>query len=392
MAQIQKRRRRRKDGKLGAVAWRVRYVDPDGKLKSKTFATRAAADDFAVETEAAKLKGDYRDPHVGRETLREYYEERWLPAAEHQLKPSTYYLMVGVWKQLVVRALGNRRLASITQGDMRGFVQATLKKVSIYRTETALRLVKSILRSAVEDGLLARSPAERVKAPKRPPHENRYLTHDEVARLVEEMPSRWKAFVLVAAYGGLRFGEIAGLRVHRIDFLRKVVRIEEAIVEVKGYHHRGSTKSGKSRVVTLPGFVIEAISEHLSALPAGPEGLVFTDVRGGPVRRRTFYRAFHEAIQRAGFAPLRFQDLRHTSAAFAIAEGAHPKTIQLRLGHHSAAFTLDVYGGLFEGLDSELAERLEERGRGAGEKHPGRNRSSGGRKGAAPLRRLPTQE
>lgn len=360
MAQIQKRRRTRRDGKPGAVHWRVRYVDPSGHLKSKTFATKGEADTFAVDVEASKLKGDYHDPNLGRETLREFYEERWFPAAEYRLRPSTLELMAGVWRRYVEPALGKRRLASITPMDIRAFVQASLKRASVYRTETALRLVKSLLRAAVDDGLLARSPADRVKPPKRPPHENRYITHEEVARLVEAVPGRWRAWVLIAAYGGLRFGEIAGLRVHRFDFLRRQVRIEEAIVEVRGKHHRGPTKSGAARVVSLPAFVIEAVSEHLREWPAASDGLVFTDVRGGPARRRTFYRSWHDATRSAGLSPLRFHDLRHTSAAFAIAEGAHPKTIQMRLGHHSAAFTLDVYGGLFEGLDSELADRLDE--------------------------------
>jgi integrase len=77
--------------------------------------------------------------------------------------------------------------------------------------------------------------------------------------------------------------------------------------------------------------------------------------------RNHFYKGvWWPAVERSGIGHLRFHDLRHTSAALAIAAGAYPKTIQMRLGHHSAAFTLDVYGGLFEGLDEGLAEKLGE--------------------------------
>ena len=65
------------------------------------------------------------------------------------------------------------------------------------------------------------------------------------------------------------------------------------------------------------------------------------------------------AVEKAGLAPLRFHDLRHSCASFLIAQGAHPKEIQARLGHSSITTTLNVYGHLFPSLDERLAERLD---------------------------------
>jgi integrase len=61
----------------------------------------------------------------------------------------------------------------------------------------------------------------------------------------------------------------------------------------------------------------------------------------------------------AGLAPLRFHDLRDTSVALAIAAGGNAKAIQARAGHSTITTTLDRYGHLLEGLDSDLAERLD---------------------------------
>ena len=73
---------------------------------------------------------------------------------------------------------------------------------------------------------------------------------------------------------------------------------------------------------------------------------------------RTFWAP---AAARASISPApTFHDLRHTSAALAIAEGAHPKAIQARLGHASITTTLNVYGHLFPSLDVALAERLDD--------------------------------
>ena len=104
---------------------------------------------------------------------------------------------------------------------------------------------------------------------------------------------------------------------------------------------------------------MEALSEHLRRWPPTANGLVFHNQDGGPIRRSNFYRVWSKALEASGLEDLDFKSLRHTSAALAIAAGAHPKAIQERLGHHSAAFTLDRYGHLFDALDQELADQLE---------------------------------
>jgi integrase len=360
VAKVSKKNRGKNAPRRARTEWVVRWVDPAGREKMKSFGTRAEADAFATNVENKKLRGDYHDPRLGRELLGEFYESRWLPRAKLRMAPSTLGLLEGHWKLYVEPAFAQRRLNSVTAADLRIFADQMIDEASVYQAETSLRLLRSIFRAALEDGLLGRSPADGVSAPRRPHHKNRYLTEDEIAKLVDAHPDRWRAFVLVAAYGGLRFGELVGLRVEHVDFFRRKLRVEEALVEAGGKLHERPTKSGKTRMVTLPRFVMAAVSEHLRSWPADESGRVFSDDNGGPVRRSTFYkRIWWPAIKRAGLQKLRFHDLRHTSAALAIAAGAHPKTIQMRLGHHSAAFTLDVYGGLFESLDEDLAEKLD---------------------------------
>jgi integrase len=95
----------------------------------------------------------------------------------------------------------------------------------------------------------------------------RFLSAEEVERLVEATPVRWKAFVMLAAWGGLRFGEIAALRTDRVDFRRGQVRVEETLSEVAGRLHTGPTKTKAKRSVALPSFVMDAIRAHLDPWP-----------------------------------------------------------------------------------------------------------------------------
>lgn len=165
-----------------------------------------------------------------------------------------------------------------------------------------------------------------------------------------------------AAYTGFRAGELAALRVRRLNLLKREVEVVEQATEVAGELVWGPPKSGEARTVRLPRFLCDEPAAYLADRPHGPEALVFTAPDGGPLRQSSFVRAYFRPAVRATGLPsgLRWHDLRHTAASLMIASGANVKAVQRQLGHASAATTLDVYAGLFpEDLDA-VADRLDE--------------------------------
>ncbi len=125
----------------------------------------------------------------------------------------------------------------------------------------------------------------------------------------------------------------------------------------------GETKNKKSRVVTLPRFLVDELYRHLEQYPPGPSGLVFAGPKDAPLNRTNFRnRIWLPALKAAGIAQPwpRVHDLRHTAVALAIATGAHVKEVQARAGHSSITVTLDRYGHLFPGQDEALAQRLDD--------------------------------
>jgi integrase len=111
----------------------------------------------------------------------------------------------------------------------------------------------------------------------------RFATVAEVAAVADAIPPRFRALVLVAAYTGLRWGELAGLRVKRVDLLHRQITVAEQLLEVRGRLAFGPTKTGAGlRTVTLPTVAAEALAQHLSVYAeAGPDGLVFPAARAG---------------------------------------------------------------------------------------------------------------
>ena len=153
----------------------------------------------------------------------------------------------------------------------------------------------------------------------------RFFDPADIARLADAITSaHYRPLVLTAGYVGLRWGELAGLRVGRVDTLRNQIRVEEQLVEVEGKVSFGppKTKAGV-RTVSMPAGLPAVLAEHIGTEPVRESGMVFPAVRGSLMRRGGFRRVWRRACTAAGFddGPLDglvFHELRHTAAALAI--------------------------------------------------------------------------
>ncbi len=199
----------------------------------------------------------------------------------------------------------------------------------------AYRLLARILAAAVEARYIAVNPCSIRRAASDGAPEMRIATVDQVAAIADRVPPRYRALVLVAAFGGLRWGELVGLRRKRVDLGRGTVTVAEQALEVNGAFSVGPPKSAAGRrTVTLPAAVVEALAEHLRRYTAkSPEGFVFVSSRGTHLRRSNFNRrVWRPATRAAGVAGLRVHDLRHTAGTLATAAGGSLREVMSRLG------------------------------------------------------------
>jgi len=177
------------------------------------------------------------------------------------------------------------------------------------------------------------------------------------------MPIEYRAMVYVGGVLGLRWSEVAGLRLGRIDFERRTVQVVETMAEVEGRLSVEDVKTRASRAtLPMPPRVAEVLVSHVARSGrSSPEGLVFQSPDGGPVRAANFrLRVWRPAVEAAGLVGLTFHGLRHSAAGLMIELGAHPKVIQERLRHASIRTTLDVYGSVLPGVDDALTQSLDD--------------------------------
>lgn len=337
--------------------WQVRWRDVTGRQCSRSFKTKRQADAFDDEVHVDTRRGLHTVTRRSRHTVATFAEV-WLAGA-HNLREGGRDLYRRDLDRHILPALGPIPLARLTRDDIDAFLtdraRAGHAPSSIHRYWRTLRRLCNV---AVESDELVRSPMRKVRAPFVPRTEMRFLSADRLEALAEAAWTRdkdgkllvsYRAMVLVAGWGGLRWSELVGLRPDQLrpDGI-------SVVTQLIGGRRWEEPKGTGRRFVSMPASVMGLV-EPMSA------GLVFASPSGRPVnhsnwRQRVLVPALAEAGVEPGFRP---HDLRHTAVALAIAAGAHPKAIQARMGHSSIQVTLDRYGHLFEGLDSDLAVDLD---------------------------------
>jgi integrase len=281
------------------------------------------------------------------------------------VKPSTRDRYAGIVATHIAPTWGSVRLVDVTHADVQSWISTlTATGQSPGSVHKIHRVLSMVLGHAVRDGRLPRNPAAGVNLPRAAAAEKRYLRAEQVVSLADAAgPGR--LVVLVLAYTGVRWGELAALRVSRIDLMRRRIHVAESVTELSdGTLDWGLPKSHERRWVPVPRFLVEDLAEHISGKAsdelafASPKGAVLR-VRGA--RRSWFDRAVLMSGVPEGFHP---HELRHTAASLAVSAGANVKAVQRMLGHAKASMTLDVYADLFDDDLEAVAERLDEIARG----------------------------
>jgi integrase len=342
--------------KRGPNRWRARYRGLDGRERSKTFPRRVDAERWASTQEADKVRGAWVDPTLGRLTFADW-SERWL-SLHVDLKPKTTAGYEAILRTHLLPAFGRRSIAQIHREDVQAFVAGLVTSGAAPRTvRNVYRVLSGIMRSAVANRRIAQSPCTDAALPRPRQREMLPLSAEQVVSLAGAIDSEYAPLVYLAAYTGLRWGEVAALQVGRVRF--GVLEVLESASEVGGTVQLVAPKNGRTRTVRLLGFVMEMLATLLAG--RRPEELLFPGRDGGPLRHGWFYRSrFRPAVAAAGLDErIRFHDLRHTCAALLIAQGAHPRAIMERLGHSTITVTMDVYGHLLPSLDQALTDGLD---------------------------------
>lgn len=342
MPSIRKRPRR-----AGGHVWQVRWKVA-GVAQSASFDRLRDAKVFAAERDREAAKGGRRlDARGGAAPLVAVWDA-WAQRKSAEVRAKTWRHYEDAWRLRIEPVLGVREVRSITENDVAAVMaQLTVGPWAVRETFLVLR---SVLGVAVERGLIVENPAAMMRIPSGPrQNHHRYLTAVEVRQLADAC-ARDGDVVVILAYTGIRWGELAGLRVADVDLPRRRLYVRRTVTDVSGQLVEGPPKTAAGRrTVPLAKVAAKALGVRVKGRGGGE--FAVPAPRGGPMSAPNWRRRakWADAIEMAGISPSpTLHDLRHTYASLARAAGADLTLVSKTMGHSSVAVTGDVYADLFD--------------------------------------------
>lgn len=343
--------------------WRVRWVDPEtGKPRQELYERKADADRVDANRHADISRGVYVDPAAGKVTVAEYAEQ-WRAQQLH--RDSTADRTARAIRLHILPRLGSLAIASVKPSHIRGWV----KDRSTSLAASTLHMIYSgtlvpMFAAAALDRVIGASPCVGIRLPDVEDGQYYIATPDQVFALHDALGQRYRPIPLLAAGCGWRGGEILGLELEAIDFLRREIHVRHQLAVIAGrkpYLAPPKTKTSR-RTNELPDMVGAALARHLELFPPPPvelddetddrnptrraARLLFTVESGEPIHRATWSHIWRPAVKKAGLPDgFGLRDLRHYFATVLIFGGTNVKTVQLAMGHTTPTITLNTYVG-----------------------------------------------
>lgn len=344
MATINKRTKTGPDGKP-YIRWVARWRDSTGKQRSKVFDRKGAAEQYLATQVVSLATNTYVDPSAGKVSLDAFYRE---------------------WGQRQVWAGGTRRAVDLAVADFpysslplknlrRSHVEqyvsdALARGLAASTVRQRVTNVRSVLRAAVRDRLIAHDPSEGVRLPRTANGSTLTIpTPQDVGALLDASRGQWRVAVALGAFAGLRLGEVLGLRAEDVDWTRRIIKVRR-----QGDDNGGTmpvkTRSSE-RDVPVPDGLLTLLSQHVPA-----DGGYFVRGESGTAHRSTASTTWLRSMRRAGVSGFRFHDLRHFYASGLISAGCDVVTVQRAMGHAKASTTLGTYSHLWPNADDRTRQ------------------------------------
>jgi integrase len=369
----------RKRGNTWTTYFYVSGSEGERRQRSKGgFATKRDAQTYLEKTVHTVHTGEYVEP--ARMTLAEYLLERWLPAIETSIRPSTFDSYTRQLKLHVIPYLGRVQLQQLSVDHLdrlyaelikhgREDGKGGLSPKTIHYLHTTLH---KALRDAVRKQLLNRNVADAADPPRTSQagnHEMQTWNPEQVRTFLAALRGhRLEAAYLLAVTTGMRRGEVLGLRWRDIDFKQARLAVRQTLGHVNYKLTFGAPKTMRSRrTISLDPATLAALSNHRArqraertALGAAysDQDLVFAKIDGSPTHPDYFSQCFDRTVAKLPVPRIRLHDLRHTHATLGLRAGVPAKIMSERLGHANVGFTLDVYTHVIPGHDQDAANQV----------------------------------
>lgn len=373
--------------------WQATWTDDAGKRQSRTFSKKVDASRFENSTKTDVERNVFVDPKSGKVSLRKYAAD-WLNL--QTVRATTVESYARYLDNYILPTLGGSDLGSLRASDIKAWLKdlqgrtttaaavdedtpGEVRTLSRNTVGQALRILRMVLSSAVDDRLIPSNPAtarsvklkNRSDKPSTKPDGVQVWSVSEADRVASELPERWQVVVKLGIQSGLRPGELFGLCVDDINFLGRELTVRRQVINVRSRLCFGPPKTEDSfRTIPITDDLVTALAHHLERFPPVQVTLPYAEPDGEPVTVRPLFTTrergavnknyfssniWRPALKRAGMPVTRANGmhvLRHSYASLMLAHGIGVAEVAKYLGHHDPGFTLRTYAHLIPTSDN----------------------------------------
>jgi integrase len=339
-------------------SWRARYRNPEtGRQHERAFAKQVDAVRWRRQQLDALDRGRWIDPEAGKVSFIRYFEA-W----------EGDQLWTDGTRKAMSLAVRSTTFADVDLRRVRpSHVEAWVKSMTV---PTAVRSrplapgtiktrfvnVRSVFRAAIRDGMIATDPTAQVRLPRLRKREAAMAipTPEVVRSILAASEPRFRAFVGLCAFAGLRLGEAAALQVGDVDFLRRQVHVRRQVQRLEGAVEIRLPKYNSERTIHVADALLEMLAEHVALGLA--YNWLFAEVEDVPPHQNTVGHRWRSTLKRAGVTNVRLHDLRHFYASGLIASGCDVVAVQRALGHAKSTTTLTTYAHLWPSAEDRVRD------------------------------------
>ena len=321
-------------------------------------------------------EGTYQAPC--KLTVKEWLES-WLTNYLGNVKPSTALLYRQQAELYIIPKLGALKVEALTSDQVQKFYNELFRSKEDGGKGLSAKTVKNVhgvfhkaLEQAKKNHILRFNPSDACELPRIYKQEIKPLNREQAGAFLREIQGHTHEYLFcIALFTGMRQGELLGLAWDSVDLEQGTLTVKRQLCREKkkgGDYYFSPPKNNKNRVLSLAPSVVrwfrwQKLKQNGDRLNAGEAweetGLVFTNPSGGVLSYRTVYDCFKRVMKKLNLPDVRFHDLRHTYAVFALQKD-DIKTVQEHMGHATAAFTLDIYGHVLDEMKHASASHTEE--------------------------------
>jgi len=302
--------------------------------------------------------------------------DTWINEYSGGLKPRTVDLYLMHIRLNIKPHIGAVSLSKLTTHMIQNVynnLQRRAKPLSAKSIKNVHGVLHTALDKAVKLGYIRSNPSDAITLPRLERKEMHVIKDEALSRFLQAVVGhKYELMFLIAAFTGMRMGELLGLQWSRVNLNRPTLTIDKQLQKARKKGGESSlvpTKTDHSRTVTPSQYVVDLLREQKRRQDdwrknAGPEwnnehDMVFTTELGGFISAVTISCAFKKFVRELGMGELRFHDLRHTFATLSLQNGDDYKTVQMALGHTTPMTTLNTYAHVTQEMQRASADRMD---------------------------------